>query len=86
MYKDYGLADQVIKVKLREPAQSLEHPWGNMEVNMRVVSEQPTYLSVEVLLHTNRQGAFGPSWPYPDTLHKHEIELGNIIINGGAIR
>lgn len=82
MFKHYSLAGQTIKVKTKR-GESTERPWGYAEQKMCVDMETPYFLLLTVLPHMNPHG-FGLSQPYQTTIHKHDIEVGEFIINGGA--
>lgn len=84
MFKHYDLEGQTIRVK-RKSGESDAYPWGYAEQMLRVDKETPYFLSCTVLPHKNPHG-FGMSTPYRTTLHKHDIQIGEFIINGGAIR
>lgn len=83
-FKNYGLEGQTIKVS-RKAGESDAYPWGYAEQDMKVEKETPYFLLCTVLKHLNPHG-FGPSKPYRTTLHKHDIQAGNFIINGGSIK
>lgn len=87
MFRHYGLAGQVIKVKKKHPAslESKTDPWAYAQQSMRVEMETPYFLSCTVLPHRHPLG-LSMSTPYRVTLHKHDIQSGEIIINGGAIK
>ena len=83
-FKHYGLEGQTISVK-RKAGESDAYPWGYAEQEMKVEKETPYFLSCTVLPHRNPH-KFKTSRPYRTTLHKHDIQAGNIIINGGSIK
>lgn len=84
MFKHYGLTGQTISVKAKH-GESAECPWGYDEQKMRVNMETAYFLLLTVLPHRHPMG-FGLSRPYRTTIHKHDIQVGDFIINGGAIR
>lgn len=83
-FKHYGLEGQTIRVK-RKSGESDAYPWGYAEQSLRVNKETPYFLSCTVLPHKHPHG-FGMSTPYSTTISKHEIQTGEMIINGGAIK
>lgn len=80
----YGLSGQTITVK-RKSGESDAYPWGYAEQKAKVIGEYPNYLVIEILPHRHPQG-FGLSHPYRCTICKHDIQIGEMIINGGAIK
>ena len=82
--KEYGLTGQTVKVKLKAGT-SDRYPWNGMEVPVKIVSEYPCFLLGLVLPHRNPKG-WGMSAPYQITIHKHDIFIGEMIINGGAVK
>lgn len=87
MYKNYGLTGKTVKVR-KQKLGSLDdknEPWSYAEQKMRVEQETPYFLTCTVLPHKHPLG-FGPSQPYRITVHKHDIESGEVLINGGGIR
>ncbi len=85
MFKHYNLTGQTVKVKRKTQKATDEEPWAYTEQKMKIVAEYPTFLRAVVLPHMNPKG-FDVSHPYMTCLHKHDIECGDIIMNGGAIR
>lgn len=85
MYKHYGLAGQTVKVRRKKLGETDAEPWAYGEQNMKIEAEYDCFLVATVLPHRNPEGT-GISKPYPATLHKHDIQCGDILINGGAIR
>lgn len=85
MFKHYGLAGQTVKVRRKRLAETDCEPWAYGEQDMRIEAEYDNYLLSTVLPHSNPQG-MGLSKPYHATIHKHDIQSGEILINGGAIR
>lgn len=81
MFSHYGLAGQTVRVKRRN-GESDAYPWGYTIQKMRITMETPYFLVAEVLPHRHPLG-FGLSFPYLTTLHKHDIQTGDFIINGG---
>ena len=84
MYKHYGLTGQTVKVKLKN-GDSDRYPWQGMTVPVLITGEYENFLVGEVLPHYAPHG-FGLSHPYPITICKHDIQIGEMIINGGSIR
>ena len=84
MNKNYGLTGKTVKVKFRG-GDSDAYPWQNMEVPVLITGEYENFLVGEVLPHYAPHGS-GLSHPYPITICKHDIQIGEMIINGGAIR
>lgn len=84
MDKHYGLTGETVKVKLKQE-DSDRYPWQGMAVPVLITGEYENFLVGEVLPHYAPHG-FGLSYPYPITLCKHDIQIGEVIINGGAIR
>lgn len=48
-------------------------------------AEYPSFLVGTVLPHRHPEG-FKESYPYTTTINKHDIQIGEMIVNGGAIR
>ena len=84
MFKHYGLTGQTVKVEIKS-GKSPAHPWGYAEQDMKIIMETPYFLTALVLPHRNPEG-FGLSHLYVTTLHKHDIQIGEIILNGGIIK
>ena len=84
MYKNYGLTGQTVKVKLKK-GDSDAYPWQGQTVPVLITGEYETFLVGEVLPHYAPHG-FGLSHPYPITIDKHDIQIGEMIMNGGSIR
>ena len=85
MFKHYGLAGQTVKVRKKRLGETKEDPWAYGEQNMKIEAEYPCFLQATVLPHMNPQG-FAPSKPYQTCIHKHDIQSGEVLLNGGAIR
>ncbi len=85
MKNDYNLIGRTIKVRRKVQKETDCEPWAYGEQKMRVIGEFPDYLRCLVLPHMNPKG-YEISEPYTTCLDKHDIECGDIIINGGAIR
>ncbi|MBQ6408609.1 MAG: hypothetical protein IJJ64_11300 [Butyrivibrio sp.] len=83
-FKHYGLTGQTVKVKLKK-GNSEAYPWQGQAVPVLITGEYENFLSGTVLPHQAPKG-FRPSKPYPITIHKHDILIGEMIINGGAVR
>lgn len=77
MFKYYGLAGQTVKVK-RKSGESPACPWGYAEQKMKVMMETPYFITALVLPHRNPRSS-GLSHLYVTTLHKHDIQIGEII-------
>jgi hypothetical protein len=84
MFKFYGLTGETVKAKLRQ-GDSDSYPWQGIEVPVLITGEYENYLVGTVLPHHAPHG-FGLSHPYPITISKHDIETGEMIINGGTIK
>lgn len=84
MYKHYGLIGETIKVKFKK-GDSDAYPWQGMTVPVRIIGEYDAFLVGEVLPHLAPNG-FGLSHPYTITIDKHDIQIGEMIINGGKVR
>lgn len=85
-YKDkhYGLTGQTVRVR-QKSWQGSPYPWGKMEVPVKITAEYPRFLCGTVMPHRNPFG-LGESIPYPITINKHDVFIGEMIINGGKIR
>lgn len=84
MYRRYGLIGKTITLK-RASGESAAYPWGRLEIPVRIDEEYATFLKGTVLSHKHPRG-FGPSKEYPITIDKHDVLIGEMIINGGEIR
>ena len=84
MYKHYGLTGETVTIKLKQ-RDSDRYPFQGMTVSVLITGEYENFLVGEVLPHYAPHG-FGLSHPYPITICKHDIQIGKMIINGGAIR
>lgn len=84
MYKHYGLTGETVKVKLKK-GDSDRYPWQGMTVPVLITGEYENFLTGQVLPHY-APGGFGLSHPYPITICKHDIQIGEMIINGGTIK
>lgn len=84
MYKNYGLVGKTIKVKFKK-GDSDAYPWQGQSVPVLITGEYPNFLVGTVLPHMAPHG-FGLSHPYPITIHKHDIQIGEMILDGGKIR
>ena len=82
--KHYGLAGQTVRVKEKSTVGS-PYPWGGFEVPVLITAEYPAYLMGTVMPHRNPMG-LGISHPYPVTINKFDIHIGNLIVNGGAVK
>ena len=82
--KHYGLVGKTVKVKDRL-IKGGAYPWEGCEVPVLITAEYPSFLLGTVLPHRNPRG-FGTSRPYPITIDKHEIYIGNMILNGGKVK
>lgn len=81
-FKYYGLKSGTTLYAKRKPSLGMIYPWGGIEVPVRVEAEYPTFILATVLPHRSTKG-FGISRPYRVTFHKHDIMIGDIILNGG---
>ena len=84
MYEHYGLTGKTVKAKFKG-GDSDAYPWQGMAVPVLITGEYDNFLVGEVLPHYAPHG-FGLSHPYPITICKHDIEIGEMIINGGTIK
>lgn len=84
MYKHYGLTGKTVKVKFKKE-DSDAYPWQGMTVPVLITGEYENFLVGKVLPHYAPHG-FGLSQSYPITICKHDIQIGEMIINGGTIR
>ena len=82
--RHYGLAGQTVRAKLKDE-ESRAYPWAGEEVPVLITEERSSYLVGTVLPHRNPFG-WDISWPYTITISKHDIYIGEIIINGGKVR
>ncbi len=85
MYRNYGLTGKTVKVKKKVPGITVEEPWANAEVEMKIEAEYPNFLVAKIPPHQNPKGQ-GGSEPYRTTIHKNDIQTGEVILNGGEIR
>ena len=87
MSKNYGLTGKTVKVK-HKAGHTDAYPWNGIAVPILITGEYPTFLVGTVLPHHAPKGvgSFGLSRPYTVTLNKHDVAIGVIIIDGGAIR
>ncbi|MCC8066426.1 MAG: hypothetical protein LIO94_04915 [Clostridiales bacterium] len=85
MYKHYGLTGQTVKVRRKKLGETDAEPWAYGEQDMKIEGEYEHFLTATVLPHKNPSGT-GISKPYPVTIHKFDIQCGDILINGGEIR
>ncbi len=83
MNKCYGLIGETILVQFTKGDPDY-YPWGGKEVPVEITGEYEDFLVGTVLPHYNEKG-FGLSTPYPITINKHDIQIGDMILNGGAI-
>lgn len=83
MNKCYGLVGKTIKVKFKK-GDSDAYPWQGQAVPVLITGEYDNFLVGTVLPHHAPHG-FGLSIPYPVTINKHDIQIGEMILNGGAI-
>ena len=84
MSKMYGLTGETVKVKFKK-GDSDAYPWQGVAVPVLITGEYENFLVGMVLPHIAPHG-FGLSHPYPVTIDKHDIQIGEMIINGGSIR
>ena len=86
MSRNYGLTEKTVKVK-HKAGHTDAYPWNGIAVPILITEEFPTFLVGTVLPHHAPKGvgSFGLSRPYTVTLNKHDIAIGVIIIDGGAI-
>jgi hypothetical protein len=84
MYIYYGLTGKTVTAELKNGS-SDRYPWQGKAVPVLITGEYQKFLIGEVLPHRSPNG-FGLSHPYPVTICKHDIQIGEMILNGGAIR
>ena len=84
MYKHYGLTGETVKVKFKR-RDSDAYPWQCRTVPVLITGEFENFLVGEVLPHYAPNG-FGLSVPYPITINKQDIMIGEMIINGGSVK
>lgn len=84
MIKNYGLTGEAVNVKLKS-GDSDRYPWQGQTVPVLITGEYPNFLTGVVLPHRAPHG-FGLSYPYPITIDKHDIQIGEMIVNGGSLR
>lgn len=84
MYKHYGLTGETVNLR-HKAGETASCPWGYTEQKVRIVSEHLYVLVALILPHFHPHG-FGESLPYSICINKADIMLGEMIINGGAIR
>lgn len=84
MMKHYGLTGETVKLG-HKAGETTACPWGYTEQKVRITAEYPCLLVAVVLPHRHPHG-FGLSKPYNICINKVDIMLGEMIINGGAIR
>ena len=83
MDKSYGLIGETIKVQFKK-GNSDRYPWQGKAVPVLITGEYENFLVGTVLPHYAPHG-FGLSVPYPITINKHDIQIGEMILNGGTI-
>lgn len=83
MWKEYGLTGQTVKARLKR-GNSDAYPWEGLTVPVLITAEYPAFLVGTVLPH-DHPGGFGKSKPYTITISKHDVAIGEMILNGGAI-
>ena len=81
MYEHYGLTGKTVKAKHKH-GDTDAYPWNGIAVPVLITHEYPTFLVGRVLPHQSPKG-YKPSRPYNVTIHKHDIQIGVIIIEGG---
>lgn len=84
MYKQYGLTGKTVKVKLKK-GNSDTYSWQDTAVPVLIEREYDRFLVGLVLPHYAPK-SLGLSRPYRITINKHDIQTGEMIINGGSIR
>ena len=86
MSRNYGLTGKTVKVK-HKAGHTDAYPWNGIAVPILITGEYPTFLVGTVLPHHAPKGvgSFGLSRPYTVNLNKHDVAIGVIIIDGGAI-
>ena len=84
MNKYYGLTGQTVNMRFKK-GDSDAYPWLGLTVPVEITGEYENFLVGEVLPHYAPNG-FGLSIPYPITISKHDIVIGEMIINGGSIK
>ena len=84
MKKHYGLTGKTVKARYRQENSDC-YPWHGMAVPVHITGEYDEFLVGTVLPHQAPNG-LGLSRPYPITIDKHDIQTGEMILNGGEIR
>jgi len=84
-YKDYGLTGKTVKVKKKHSGDSSGEFWAYKEQTVEVIMETDCFLRIVALPHLHPEG-LDTSKPYVTTIHKHDILIGEYLLNGGAIR
>ena len=82
--KLYGLSGQTITIKKKTKNTDV-YPWSYAQQKAKVIAEYPLFLVIEILPHKHPLG-FGLSFPYRCTICKHDVQIGEFIINGGTIK
>jgi hypothetical protein len=84
MHKQYGLTGETVNLR-HKAGETTACPWGYAEQKVRITEEYPCLLVAVLLPHRHPHG-FRDSRPYRICINKVDIMLGEMIINGGAIR
>ena len=84
MNKHYGLTGETVMVRIKK-GDAGRYPWQGMTVPVLITGEYANFLIGEVRPHYAPNG-FGLSRPYPITIDKRAITIGEMILDGGAIR
>lgn len=84
MHKHYGLTGETVNLRYKA-GETVACPWGYAQQKVRITAEYP-HLLVAVMLPHHHPHGLGISHPYTICINKVDILLGEMIINGGAIR
>lgn len=84
MFKHYGLTGETVTLKPKH-GESDAYPWGYAPQKAKITAEYPFLLVAVIEPHYHPHG-MGISRPYDVCIKKHDILIGEMLINGGAIR
>lgn len=70
-------------ISMRCPSHHDAYPFteSNLKVDIKVTADYEHYICAIVLPHYNPKG-FDKSWPYPISIQKVDVEIGNVILGG----
>lgn len=83
MSKNYGLTGETVMVKFKRGNLDA-YPWQGMSVPILITGEYENFLIGNVLPHCSLKG-YGLSIPYPITIDKHDISIGEMTVIGGQL-